>query len=78
MNEEDLFKSLELQMADFEFTDAEDFSKMSNRDLILRLEEIDGELYQLGELMHPKTQAGRDWHSMRAAVVVALHQRRLM
>ncbi len=75
---EDLFRSFEEQFGDTEVGEVECMASLTNMDLLLRLESIDGELYQINELMHPQTQVGRDWHSQRGAVVVELHRRHLM
>ena len=66
--EDDLFASFEAQFEDTVPADDVDVSTLDDFSLMVRLESIDEELSALGELVAPRTQGGRDLHSLRGAV----------
>lgn len=65
----------------FDSIDADDVlcvPALSSEDLLNRFHEADAELRRLGEIRYPKTQAGRDVHSLRSSLVVELRRRNLL
>lgn len=68
MSTEDLFASFEEQFTDIKIPKVQDISKLDNFKLMVKLEKIDKDLEERGELLFPKTQKGRDLHSVRAAI----------
>lgn len=70
----------QLEALDLEPTDASDIvnvSTLADEDLIVRLQETVDELFRRKEALAPKTQTGRDLHSVRTALLVEMARRRL-
>jgi hypothetical protein len=75
---EDVLAYLEAQLSDVEIpTDVENVKEVSSPDLGEQLAALDRQLSQMGELLHPRTQEGRDLHSKRAALLVEMRNRGL-
>jgi hypothetical protein len=54
-----------------------DVSVLTDEALLLRYEGVKEELMERQEAMHPHTQTGRDLHSLRVALLVAMARRGL-
>ena len=76
-NHHNLYASIAAQLGDVEIpTDVEDLSELNLLELTNRLEELDAELKSIGELLQTTTECGRELHSRRTAVIVALKTRK--
>lgn len=75
MTSDEIFNDLASQL-NFDEPEVEDFSKLSIYELNEKFIEIDGELQELGQSLNPTTEEARELHSRRAAIVVAMHEKR--
>lgn len=55
--------------------DVDDATKLSKIEILDRVNAIDQELRDLSEMLHPRTDRGRELHSLRAALRVTLLNR---
>jgi len=55
--------------------DIVDVSKMSIEELVDKLDELNTELFDMGEALKPITQESRDMHSLRNAIQVEIFKR---
>lgn len=77
LNEDD-FESIARQLADLEEpSDVEDVSRVGIEQLGIRLAGLDRQLADMGELREPKTDEGRQLHSLRAAYLVQMAKKNL-
>ena len=75
MTTDDIFADLAAQL-DFDEPEVEDFTKLNLFELGNELIKIDEQLQALGQSINPHTDAARELHSRRAAIVVAIHEKR--
>jgi meiotically up-regulated gene 157 (Mug157) protein len=66
------------QLEDINIEGVNDATKHDNMTLLKMFNELTEDLKNMGEAVHPKTQAARDIHSWRAAILIELHRRGLM
>lgn len=50
-------------------------SLLDEQELIKRFKEVEQELLEMGEMLHPKSVKARDLHSTRAAYLIELKKR---
>lgn len=58
--------------------EVEDASKLTDMELLSRFAAVDAELRNLSEMLHPRTDRGRELHSVRVSLKVNLVERGLM
>jgi len=69
------FSNMEAQLAGAGADDIDDLSAWDTLELHNELRRLDRELTSRKELLHPASQAARDMHSRRGAIVVTLRKR---
>lgn len=73
---DDDFASLAAQLADITPpTDVIDFTGCTWGEMATHKHRIEERLYELKEMLSPRTDEGRELHSERAALIVAMRQR---
>ena len=79
-DEKDMFELFEEQFADTE-TDvsdqATDFTKLSNLEISTMFNDVRNDLITMGEMLVVKTDAGRELHSQRTALLVEMAKRKM-
>lgn len=78
MSDAEILAQMEDQFADVEDPEVEDVSTWSAVRLVSVLKELDTELGTAGQLMRPDNQDARDLHSLRAAIIIEMKNRRLL
>jgi hypothetical protein len=68
----DIVKDLDIQI---DHESVEDISKLETVEIMLRIEDIETELFQSQQALDPSNQRSRDLHSMRNALQVELRKR---
>jgi len=68
----DIVKDLDIQV---DHESVEDISKLETVEIMLRIDDIETELFQSQQALHPSNQRSRDLHSMRNALQVELRKR---
>jgi hypothetical protein len=56
--------------------DIVDVSKLTIEELLIKFDDINNQLFELGEALSPQTQNARDLHSMRSAIYVEIQKRK--
>lgn len=72
---DDIFAGMMAELDIVEPTDVVNVALLDEVELSSRYNSCKQKLFELGEMLHPKTQQGRDLHSERAAYLVELRRR---
>jgi hypothetical protein len=75
--EDDLMARLEAEMGEVDTSDVEDVTRLEKGELLRRHARVERELRAMGELLQPRTDAGRALHSQRAAHLIELRRRHM-
>lgn len=75
---DDIFKGLMADLNLTEPTDVVNVAILDEVELSKRYNATKQRLLELGEMLHPLTQTGRDLHSERAAYLLELRRRNMM
>ena len=67
----DIVHSLEID----EPEDLVDVTKLSVQELLSKFDDINEELFEIGQALKPTTQQARDLHSLRSAIYVEIQKR---
>lgn len=76
MGDEDALAELDGQFDEVSAPEVTDYSALSYVDLVNEFHRIRQALLDIGEMLSPRTAAGRELHSQRGAVMVALANRK--
>lgn len=77
-DDDDILKQLAAQLGTLEEPeDVEDVTKIPDPELGVRVQEIDAQLVEAGQLLQPTTQEARDLHSLRGALLIEMSKRGL-
>lgn len=75
---DDVIARLEAEFTtDIDTSDVEDVTKLEPGALLRQFALVEIKLRDIGEMMHPHTDEGRDLHSRRAAYLVEMRRRGL-
>jgi hypothetical protein len=53
-----------------------DVTKLTIAELLSKFDELNNDLFELGEAMNPVSQKARDMHSLRSAIYVEIQKRK--
>ena len=68
----DIVKDLDINIDD---ESVEDISKLQTVEIMLRIDDIERELFETQQALHPSNQRSRDLHSLRNALQIELRRR---
>jgi hypothetical protein len=72
---DDLLARLEAEMGDVDISDVEDVTKLEGGALLRQFALVERQLRDIGEMMQPHTDDGRELHSRRSAYLIEMRRR---
>lgn len=71
----DLMARLEAEFTDIDTSDVEDVTKLEGGALLRQFALVERQLRDIGEMMQPHSEDGRELHSRRAAYLIEMRRR---
>ncbi len=72
------FSDMEAQLSEVEVVATFSVATLNDPDLLTKYRDLTEELKNRKEALHPKTETGRELHSLRSSCFVELHRRGIL